>query len=142
MKFLLRFMISCLIYSYSLPLLAQESDAQAAAENILRSLASQKFNYVWNNLTSDWAHKNWAPDAFLANMAMTRPALGELKDLSVVGREHISHDQTTNVDGDIYAITFRSTYSTGSFYERVVVIKDNDGKYRFSGIFGAPVPNQ
>jgi hypothetical protein len=119
---------------------AQEADAQQAAENILRAFAAQKFQYAWTDLTSDWGHRNWTQDGFLSNMAVQRPMLGNLLSLSVVSRSHFNHDPSTNVDGDIYVIVFRSTYTTGEFYENVVVIKDADGQYRLSGIYGAPVP--
>jgi hypothetical protein len=62
--------------------------------------------------------------------------------MQVIGREHTNKDLATGVDGDIYAITFRNKYSTGEFYERIVVVKDSDGQYRLSGISGSPVPNK
>lgn len=120
--------------------IAQESNAQQAAENVLRALAAQKFQHVWTDMTSDWGHKNWTQDSFLSTMTLQRPMLGNLLDLTVVGRDHFNHDPSTNVDGDIYVITFRSKYTAGEFYEKIVVIKDTDGQYRLSGIYGAPIP--
>jgi hypothetical protein len=75
-------------------------------------------------------------------MAVQRPMLGNLLSLTVVSRNHFNHDPSTNVDGDIYVIAFRSKYTAGEFYENVVVIKDTDGQYRLSGIYGAPVPQK
>jgi hypothetical protein len=121
---------------------AQEADAERAATDILRSFANQEFKTIWDQKISDWARKNWAKDGFLASMSMSRPQLGKLLTLTVVAREHTNHDASTNYDGDLYAITFRNKYTTGEFYERIVVVKDPDGQYRLSGIYGSPVPDK
>jgi Protein of unknown function (DUF4019) len=121
---------------------SQEIDAQNAAEEIVRMLAAQKYVAVWTDKTSEWGHKYWGKEAFLANMSLGRPNLGALIDLVPISREHTTHDASTESDGDIYAITFRSKYTAGEFYERIVVVKDNDGQYRLSGIYGSKVPQQ
>jgi hypothetical protein len=119
---------------------AQEIKAQQAAETILRRLSKQEFKGVWDQATSEWAKKNWSEDAFLSSMAIGRPQLGVLQGLQVIGREYSNKDSMTGYEGDIYAITFRSKYSLGEFYERIVLNKDQDGEYRLSGIYGSPVP--
>ena len=75
-------------------------------------------------------------------MSMSRPQLGKLLASQVIAKEHATFDPSTNYTGDIYAITFLDKYTLGEFYERVVVAKDSDGKYRLSGIYGSPVPNK
>ena len=83
-------LIGCCFISISYgAAIAQKSSAQQAAENILRAFAAQKFQHVWTDLTSDWGHKNWTQDSFLSNMTMQRPMLGNLLDLTVVGRDHL-----------------------------------------------------
>jgi Protein of unknown function (DUF4019) len=121
---------------------AQDENAEQAAKEILRSLSKQEFKLVWEQKTSEWAHKNWSKDTFLASMSMGRPMLGELKGITTISREHTNTDQATGYEGDIYAIMFRSKYTVGEFYERVVVVKDPDGQYRLSGIFISPVPDK
>src|SRR6476620_4571186 len=124
------------------PVEAQEDTAQQSAEQILRELDNQDFKAVWDRDTSEWAKKNWQEDAFLANMAIGRPQLGKLQNIQIISKEHTNKDQSTGVAGDIYAMTFKNKYTTGEFYERIVVIKDSDGQYRLSGIYGSPVPRR
>ena len=121
---------------------AQELAAQQAAESILQSFSKQEYLTVWNSKTSQWAKTNWDQNAFLASMSIGRPQLGTLQTISVIAREHTTHDPSTGFDGDIYAITFRNKYTNGEFFERLVVVKDPDGQYRLSGIYGSPVPNR
>jgi Protein of unknown function (DUF4019) len=122
--------------------IAQEIDAQNAAEEILRMLAAQKYVAVWNDKTSEWGHNTWSKEVFLAYMSIGRPTLGALIDLVPISREHYTHDPSTNYDGDIYAITFKDKYTAGEFYERIVVVRDKDGQHRLSGWSGSQVPQQ
>jgi hypothetical protein len=128
-------------YSYAQEDASQKS-AQKAAEEILHAFANQKFRHVWTDLVSEWGHKNWLEDSFISQNAIQRPTLGSLTNLSIVSRNHYTHDPTYNVDGDFYTITFKSTYTSGQFYENVVVMRDSDGQYRMAGIWGAPVPKE
>jgi Protein of unknown function (DUF4019) len=121
---------------------SSEASAEMAASDILKSFSNQEFKTIWDQKISDWARKNWSKDGFLSSMAMSRPQLGKLIDSQVITKEHATFDQATNYTGDIYAITFRNKYTTGDFYERLVVVQDSDGKYRLSGIYGSPVPSK
>jgi hypothetical protein len=119
-----------------------EVSAELAASDILNSLSKQEFKTIWDQKISDWARKNWSKDGFLSSMSMSRPQLGQLLASQIVSKEHTTFDQATNYTGDIYAITFRDKYTTGEFYERLVVARDSDGKYRLSGIYGSAVPDK
>jgi hypothetical protein len=119
---------------------AQDADAQASAEDFLRSLSVGQFNLVWDQKVSVWLKGRMTRDAFVANMAISRPQLGKLLDIKYVAITHLEQDQATGYRGDIYSIVFRDAYGVGEFYENVWVVKDPDGKYRFSGLYGAAVP--
>jgi hypothetical protein len=121
---------------------AQEAVAQKAAEDILRSFDNGQFKTVWDQKVSQYVKERTSEDVFLSSMSIGRPALGKLIDLTSVGRDHFSRDPTTGYEGDIYGITFRSKYTSGEFYERVVVVKDADGIYKLANISGSPVPKK
>jgi hypothetical protein len=120
----------------------QVANAQRAAEGIITDLGSQKYKTVWDNDTSEWFKGKLSEDAFLSNMSVGRSQLGIMQKSSLVSSDHSTSDPATGYQGDIYAFTFRDKYPVGEFYERIVVIKDRDGQYRMSGLFGSPVPSQ
>lgn len=115
-------------------------DSEAAARNVLQSFSDGKYNTVWDSLTSQWLKNMWTKDMFMSNFSIGRPKLGALVSTTRVIQRRFSNDPNTNFHGDGYVITFKSKYAIGEFYEQVGVIRDPDGKYRFSGIDGSPVP--
>ena len=128
------------ILLWSLPVQAQESAAQKAAEEILRSMSDGKFKQIWDNKVSKFFKDRTTENVFLANMAMGRPQLGKLLSLQRVSTQHLNQDPGSGFQGDIYFVLFRSAYTNGEFFEHIAVVKDADGEYRLSGINGAPVP--
>ena len=132
--------VYCLALLISKPALAQETAAQKASEDILRTLAAGQYKTVWDQKTSTVWKQRSTEDGWLSWMAGNRPALGKLVNVRYVQTAHFDKDVSTGVEGDIYTVTFRSTYSAGEFYEYVTVIKDVDGQYRLAGLYGAPVP--
>jgi hypothetical protein len=119
---------------------ADDANAQTAARTVLQLFSDGKFNTVWSSMTSEWMKTLWTKDLFLSNYSIWRPKLGKLLSTVRVSQNHFSNDPTTNFHGDGYTITFKSRYEAGEFYEVVGVVKDPDGRYRFSGIDGGPVP--
>lgn len=115
--------------------------AQKAAQQIIDALGHQKYKAVWDEYTSEWFRNKVTEDSFLSGMSMGRAPLGIIQQSSLVATDHTTSDPVSHYQGDIYAFTFRDKYSVGEFYERIVVIKDRDGQYRLSGLFGAPVPS-
>jgi hypothetical protein len=122
------------------PAVAQEAAAKQAAEDVLRSLADGQFKTVWDQKVSKVFKDRTSENLFLANMSIGRPQLGKLLSLTSVSVEYAKEDPQTGYKGDIYAVTFRSKYTVGEFFERIVVVMDVDGKYKLAGIFGSPVP--
>lgn len=118
-----------------------ETQAEKAAKQILVLFSEGEFSKVWDSMASEWAHKTYNRDVFLANFAIGRPKLGKLISTTPIMRTHFTDDQNLNFHGDGYNITFKSTYTTGEFFEVVGVVKDSDGQYRLTGIDGAPVPH-
>jgi hypothetical protein len=138
--FLLAIVAQCSALLLSKPALTQEAAAQQAAEDVVRTLAAGHYKTVWDQKTSKWLKDRWTEDGFLSFMAAGRPQLGNLLSLKYVTTAHYDKDPSTGYEGDIYSVTFRDKYSTGEYYEYVIVIKDVDGQYRFSGLNGALVP--
>ena len=44
-------------------------------------------------------------------------------------------DKESGFKGEIYGFNFLNKYENGKFYERIVVIKEEDGMFRISGIW-------
>jgi uncharacterized protein DUF4019 len=132
--------VCCLALLISKPALAQEAAAQKASEDILRTIAAGQYKTVWDQKTSKWLKGRSTEDGFLSYMAGNRPAFGKLANLKYVQTTHFDKDPSTGHEGDIYTITFRCAYSAGEFYEYVSVLKDDDGQYRFYGLYSAAVP--
>lgn len=119
----------------------EENSARQAAKEIVNALGSQKYKLLWDNMTSQWFKSRVGEDAFLANMSMGRAQWGVIRDSSLISVDHATTDPS-GYQGDIYAFTFRDKYAVGEFFERIVVIKDPDGHFRMSGVFGSPVPQK
>lgn len=114
-------------------------DATSSASRILKKLQSNSFGDLWDNDTSAWFKVKMTRASFLANMSLGRAQLGPvLAPSEFIDMAYAKSDPTVSFVGEIYAFTFLSTYQAGRFYEKVVVIKDPDGTFRLSGIFGAP----
>jgi len=120
----------------------QQAIAQKAAETIVNALGTQKYSLLWSQYTSQWFKSKVDENVFLANLSMGRAQFGQIQKISLVSFEHATSDPVNAFQGDIYAFTFRDKYPIGEFYERIVVIKDTDGQFRMSGLFGSAVPTQ
>lgn len=118
--------------------LGQEAAARQAANTIIQLIAAKKFAELWDVHVSDWFKQRLTRDAFLGNMALGRSMIGQLTSSNVVQTQHSTFDPGSGYSGDIYTFMFLNTYSNARFYETVVVIKEPDGRYRISGLQGAP----
>lgn len=122
---------------------ADQDDAKKASKEIVSLLARKQFQLLWNSLTSKFFKDKMTKDSFVANMSIGRAQLGELTDSKLID---IAYSETDPADpgykGKIYAFNYLNTYSAGKFYERVVVMKEDDGQFRLSGLWGSPAPTQ
>ena len=119
----------------------EEGEAALAAREILASLQAREFEKLWNSQTSDWYKATLTRDSFLANLTIGRQQLGApLGSPKLIDSAYSKSDPLSGFQGEIYAFNYLSSYTAGSFYERIVVVKEADGKFRLSGLFGAPAP--
>jgi hypothetical protein len=118
----------------------QREDAIAAADAIMSLLVNQQYQQLWNQRTSAFFKKKVPESSFLANVSMGRGALGNFIEKSLADVVYADRDPASGFKGTIYAITFKTKYAAGSFYERIVVVLEQDGEFRMSGIFGTPAP--
>jgi hypothetical protein len=117
-----------------------QEDATKAAAEILTSIHEQKFEKLWTTQTSEWYKSKVTKESFIANLTLGRQPLGLPQDIKFIDMAYAKMDASTGYQGDIYAFNYLTTYAVGKFYERVVVIKEKDGAFRLSGLWGAPAP--
>ncbi|SKC49257.1 DUF4019 domain-containing protein [Paraburkholderia hospita] len=117
---------------------ADQDDAAAAAKEILRYLQTAQYERLWDSDTSAFFKSKLTKDSFLANMTMGRAPLGEVKGSQFIDMSYAKVDPTTGYQGEIYAFNYLNTYAVGKFFERIVVLKEKDGKFRLAGLYGAP----
>lgn len=138
MKALFHSLIVCSLFAFlpGMAIASDQDDATRAAKEILVSLHAKQFEKLWNTQTSPYFSKNLTKDSFLANLTMGRAQIGSLVESKFIDMSYSQIDPATGFKGEIYGFNFLTTYSSGKFYERVVVVKDTDGKFRLAGLWG------
>ncbi len=48
--------------------------------------------------------------------------------------------KSLDYQGTVYAVSYLNTYAAGRYLERVVVLKEKDGKFRLAGLWGTNAP--
>jgi hypothetical protein len=119
-------------------LAADQDDAAQAAKEILHSLREGQYTKLWDTQTSAFFKAKMTKDSFLANMSMGRQQLGKPGNSKFVDMAYSQSDPSSGTKGEIYAFNYLNAYAAGNFYERVVVIKEADGKFRMAGLWGSP----
>jgi hypothetical protein len=139
MKLVKFWFVLMLLFAGSFAHASDADDATQAANDILEALHNKNFDDLWDNKMSAWYKKQLTRNSFMANMALGRSPLGNVVQPSTfVDMAYTKSDPSTGVTGEIYAFNFLTTYVVGRFYERIVVIKETDGIFRLTGLFGAP----
>jgi hypothetical protein len=115
-----------------------QDDALKAAKEILSSLQQKKFETLWNNQTGEFFKSKTTKDSFIANLTIGRLQLGTPSESKFIEMVYAQSDPATGFKGEIYTFIYLNKYSSGKFYERIVVVKEKDGKFRLSGLWGAP----
>jgi hypothetical protein len=128
--------ISCVIPSMA----DDQDDALKAANELLGNIQKMRFEVLWNDQTSEVFKSSTTKDSFLENLTTARQPLGEPADSQFIDMTYAQTDPGTGYKGEIYAFNYLNTYATGKFYERIVVVKEKDGKFKFAGVWGSPVP--
>ena len=57
-----------------------------------------------------------------------------------VDLKYAQSDPATGFKGEIYAFNYLSSYAAGNLYEQIVVLKEEDGKFRMYGVWWVPAP--
>lgn len=114
--------------------------ARSSAEAILQNLQSHEYEALWDRQTSDLAKRLMNREAFIAKMVADRGQLVATATPELISQGYTTVDPMTGYRGHIYSFDFLDRYSQGNLYERVVVVKDADGQFRFSGFWVVPAP--
>jgi hypothetical protein len=132
-------LLACLFFASVAPAVAGDQDsAIKASKDILSSIQAKNFEALWNSQTSEFFKSKTTKESFIANMTMGRQQLGTPGASKFLDMAYTQNDIATGYKGEIYAFNYLNTYTTGQFYERIVVVKEKDGKFRLSGLWGAP----
>jgi hypothetical protein len=114
-------------------------DALKAANAILGNIQKLSFEVLWNDQTSDVFKSSTTKDSYIVNLANARQPLGQAADSEFIDMTYAQTDPTTGYKGEIYAFNYLNTYAAGRYYERIVLVKEKDGKFRFAGLWASPV---
>lgn len=134
------FLATFLSISLVMPSMADDhDDALKVANEIFENIRKLSFEVLWNDQTSDIFKSSTSKDSFLENLAMARQPLGQAADSEFIDMSYAQTDPATGYKGEIYAFNYLNTYAAGKYYERIVVVKEKDGKFRFAGLWGSPV---
>ena len=120
----------------------ERQSAIDASQGIMTSLSEGRYRLLWDTQISQFFKDLMTEEAFVANMSMGRSQLGKLVGSKIIDVQYTEHDPASGYKGNIYSTTFLNAYEIGGFYERIVVLKESDGTYRLSGIWGSPAPSQ
>lgn len=115
-----------------------QEDAEKAAGEVLSSLQSRNYEKLWNTQMSAFFKSRVTKDSFLANMTMGRQQLGSPGESRFLDMAYSKSDPASGIKGEIYAFNYLNAYAAGRFYERIVMIKEQDGKFRLAGLWGSP----
>jgi hypothetical protein len=119
---------------------ADQSEAGKAASEIVRSIRNGELDKLWNTQTSAYFKSRFSQETFVANLMLGRQQLGPPLHSQFIDMAYSQQDPGTGVRGEIYAFNYVTAYRPGRFHERIVVVKEQDGRFRLAGIWSAPAP--
>ena len=135
---LVSFLASLLLFLSTSLHAAERDEAEKAAKEIMALLGSQSYLTLWDTYASQFVKDKVTRDTFLTNMSAGRAPLGRLTETKLVDSTLFDSDPGTGLKGRIYAFNFQNTYPGGKFYERIVVVMEADGRFRFTGFGYSP----
>jgi hypothetical protein len=121
-------------------LAADVDDALNAAKVIRKAIQEKKYEDVWNTRVSKAFQSKTSKDAFVTNLQLGRQQVGNFVKSTFIDMQSGKAQPGSGFEGDVYTFNYRATYANGTFYERVVIIKDPDGKFRLAGLWAQPLP--
>jgi hypothetical protein len=110
-----------------------------AANEVLADIQKLSFEVLWNDQTSDVFKSSTTKDSFIENLANARQPFGQAAESEFIDMTYAQTDPATGYKGDIYAFNYLNTYAAGKYYERIVVVKNKEGNFRFAGLWASPV---
>lgn len=139
-RFIKLFLVISFLAFSGLAIASDQDEATKAAKEILTSLQQMQLEKLWTTQMSEFYKSKMTKDSFLANLTLGRQQFGSPGESKFIDMAYSQTDPSTGTKGEIYAFNFLTSYAIGKFYERIVVMKDKDGKFRLAGLWGAPAP--
>ena len=119
---------------------AEADDAENAVTAIRRAIVRQDFEDVYDNRVSELFKARVRKSEFIQNLKNGRATVGEQQAATLISHTFSEFDAATGYKGKIYAFDYHVKYEKATFYERLVVVRDPDGKFRLAGIWANPAP--
>lgn len=115
-------------------------EATAVANDILAMLDTQDFERVWETHASAFLKGRLERDSFIASVAIGRASLGKRMSSSVTAIDKSEKDADTGYEGVIYTVRIASTYGQDRYLEKIVLVREADGRLRLAGLWGRLAP--
>ena len=143
MRYLVHICIGLLILVSSSVVKADDLDeAKSSVTTIKRLIAQGDYETLYDKHMSN-NFKNQAPrPSFIQNMQQGRRMVGPIRESTFVSHTFSERDALTGYTGKIYSFDYLSKYEQSAFMERLVVIKESDGRFRLAGMWSQPAPMQ
>jgi len=128
----------------ALPILSiagEEEDAESAVNRIRCAVSSRAYDDLYDNLTSEYFKAKSRRSDFIQNLKQGRATVGAVVTTTSLFDTYSDFDSQTGYRGKIYSFDFHVKYERAAFFERIVVTKDPDGRYRLAGLWANPAPN-
>jgi hypothetical protein len=123
-------------------LAADTDDAAKAAREIMATLGKEQYEQLYDVRASKFLKEKVDKDKFLTNMMIGRAPLGKLKDTKLIESAISEPNPASGYGGKVYYFDFLNTYANGTYYDRVIVVQESDGKFRLSGLMGKPAQEE
>lgn len=136
----LRIMMLCVAFVAGPVSAGEEDDARSAASAVRAAISNQEYEDLWNSRVSEFFKGKVQKAAFIQNLKQGRAQVGVARSVTPVSYTFAEVDSMTGYRGKIYSFDYHVKYEKAAFFERLVVVKDPDGRYRLAGIWANPAP--
>ena len=103
---------------------------------------AEQFEQLWDSQTSEFFKRQITRESFIENLTLGRQQLGAPGASAFMQVTMATSDPASGYTGEIYVFNYRNAYASGEYLERIVVVKDDDGEFRLSGLWAAALPQQ
>lgn len=119
---------------------ADTDDAAQVARQIITALDNQQYELIYDATASKTLKDKMSKEVFLTNMTLGRASFGKLAESKELDKGVTESDPVSGYKGKIYTVDYLNRYANGSYYERVVMVREDDGQFRLAGLMGKPAP--